>query len=185
MPSTHPSLWTVEEYYQLGTKDLLNHIERVELLEGQIFVTPPQCPLHAATTNWASDYLREILRGRAIIRTQLPVTLALNSKPEPDIAIVEIDVNRYVYHHPNPNEILLLIEIADVTLVCDRIFKALAYAKANILEYWVLDIHERQVHVFRQPTIDGYQQEFVVTDNLNFVAIAFPDIRITINQLFP
>ncbi len=79
----------------------------VELLEGQIVEMSPQGPLHAGTTQRASDYIKAQLIEQAHVRTPLPVTLS-TSEPEPDVAVVLIDRGAYGDHHPTPEEIFLL-----------------------------------------------------------------------------
>jgi Uma2 family endonuclease len=115
----------------------------------------------------------------------LPVTLQPNSEPEPDIAIVRFDDKEYSDRHPTPSDIFWLIEVADTSLQDDRTVKAPLYAKAGILEHWILDVNTRQVYVFRDPQDDGYGQEVVLTEENTLSAIAFPALTIALNQLFP
>ena len=185
MTSTKVRLWTVDEYHRLIETGILTTDEKVELLEGQIIQMSPQRPPHAATIQCASDYLRDLLSLRATIRVQLPITLLPNSEPEPDIAVVHVDYHKYFDHHPAPDEIFLLVEVAKTTLKSDRIAKASTYAKAKIPEYWVLDVQERQVHVFRDPVGEAYKQETTLNKDTTISTIAFADINVSLNQLFP
>lgn len=185
MTSTKVRLWTVEEYHRMIEAGILTPSDRVELLQGQIVRMSPQLPPHASTTQRTVRYLDRLLAERAYIRMQLPVMLQPNSEPEPDIAIVRFDAKEYSDRHPTPNDIFWLIEVADTSLKDDRTIKATLYANAGILDYWVLNVNTRQVHVFREPGEDGYAQE-AVWDEANLLsAIAFPDIPITLSQLFP
>lgn len=120
MTSTKVHLWNVYEYHRMIETGILTSDDQVELLEGQIIQMSPQRPPDAATTQCASDYLRDLLSGRAIVRVQLPITLLPNSEPEPDIAVVRIDSQRYIDHHPAPDEIFLLVEVAKTTLLRSR-----------------------------------------------------------------
>jgi Uma2 family endonuclease len=177
--------WTVEEYHRMITAGILTADDRVELLEGQIIEIVPQDPPHASVTDETTDELKALLRGRAKVRSQFPITLAPNSEPEPDIAVVRIDERRYYDRHPNPDDIYLLIEVADSTLSKDRNRKAKVYAKANILEYWILDVNERQVFVFREPQGEIYQSEQILTAAASLSPVAFPEITIEFQKLFP
>jgi Uma2 family endonuclease len=114
---------------------------------------------------------------------QLPITLA-TSEPEPDIAVVCIDAGGYGDHHPNPSEILLLIEVSYATLQIDRREKAPIYARANIPEYWILDVAAREAYIYRNPAPGGYQSEIVVADNAVMKMLAFPEIEISFSELF-
>ncbi|HEY9626096.1 MAG TPA: Uma2 family endonuclease [Coleofasciculaceae cyanobacterium] len=184
MLSTKAKLWTVEDYHRMVETGVLTGSDRVELLEGQVIEMNPQLPPHAATTQRAFRYLDRLLETVAYVRMQLPVTLKPKSEPEPDIAVVRIDANEYGDRHPTPEDIFLIIEVADSTLLGDRQQKALIYAKAGISDYWILDVNAKQVHVFREPTSEGYQQEAIVAANTVFAPVAFPDITIPLNQLF-
>lgn len=185
MTSTSVRLWTVDEYHRIIEAQILTSGDRVELLEGQILQMSPQQPPHAATTQRASDSLRNLLTGRATIRVQLPITLHPNSEPEPDVAVVRIDPDEYQESHPTPNDIFLLVEVADTTLYVDRKQKASTYAKAGIADYWVLNVRKRQVHVFREPKGENYQQETLLNEDTTLSPIAFPEIEVPVNQLFP
>jgi Uma2 family endonuclease len=178
-------LWTVDEYHRMLEAGILGERDRVELLEGQIVEMSPQLPPHASTTQRTARYFDRLLENRAYVRMQLPITLRPNSEPEPDVAVVQIDPNEYSDHHPRPDEILLIIEVADTTLESDRKQKALTYAKAGIADYWVLDVSNRQVYVFRQPTPAGYQQETRFNANTTLPLICIPEIEVLLNQLFP
>ncbi len=178
-------MWTVDDYHRMIATQILTTESKVELLEGQIIEMSPQLPPHAATTQRAWKYLNRILAGQADIRVQLPVTLRPNSEPEPDIAIVRIDPREYIGGHPTPDDIFLLIEVADSTLSRDRKKKSRTYAKAKIPEYWVLDVISLKVYVFREPGKDGYVQESVLEVDTTLLLVAFPEIEVEIKQLFP
>jgi Uma2 family endonuclease len=185
MTFTKLHLWTVDEYHRMIESGILSADQHVELLDGLIVEMTPQLPPHASTTSWASDNLRTMVQGRAAVRVQMPITLSPKSEPEPDIAIVQLTPDLYVNHHPTPREILLLVEVADRTLASDRTQKALTYAKAGISDYWILDVNTRQVYVLRQPTLTGYQQETILPANTILAPVAFPDLNVPLNQLFP
>lgn len=134
MLPTKVKLWTVDDYHRMVETGLLTTSDRVELLEGQIIEINPQLPPHAATTQRAFRYLDRLLETVAYVRMQLPVTLKPKSEPEPDLAVVRIDANEYGDRHPTPDDIFLIIEVADSTLLGDRQQKALVYAKASIAD---------------------------------------------------
>ncbi|MEH2452681.1 Uma2 family endonuclease [Nostoc sp.] len=145
----------------------------------------PKITPHAATTLCAFDYLKRSLAEVALVRVQDPIQLSQYSEPEPDIAVVQIDGRKYIDHHPASNEIFLLIEIADTTLEIDRKQKAPLYATARIADYWILDVNQHQVDVFREPGLEGYNEEFILDEDATLSLIAFPEIEIRISQLFP
>ncbi|NEU71260.1 Uma2 family endonuclease [Hassallia byssoidea VB512170] len=183
MTATKNRLWTVEEYHRMIDAGILTSNDKVELLEGRIIQMSPQKPPPAATTQRTSDYLKDILTDKAYVRMQLPITLS-TSEPEPDIAVVRIDAGTYSDHHPSAEEIFLLIEVAYTTLTFDKEEKAPIYARANILEYWILDIENRQVYIYRNPTTSGYKTETILQEDAALAPLAFPEIEIPFSELF-
>jgi Uma2 family endonuclease len=185
MTTTHVRLWTVKEYHQMITAGVFNPEERTELLEGKILRMAAKNPPHAATNLCAANVLNLALAGKALIRIQDPIALSPTSEPEPDIAVVQLDRQFYFDHHPSPDEVFLLVEIADTTLDYDRWQKAPAYARAGILEYWILDVNLYQIYRFYQPEGGKYREEQVLDQGSVVSMVAFPDVRIEVARLFP
>lgn len=185
MTQTKVRLWNVDEYHRMLETGIIAADERVELIEGQVIPMSAKNPPHAATTLCASDYLKRLLAEVALVRVQDPIQLSQYSEPEPDIAVVRIDPRKYINHHPAPNEIFLLVEVADTTLETDRKQKARLYARAGITDYWILDVNQRQVYVFREPGIEAYKLELILQEDARLSSIAFPEIEIQISQMFP
>ncbi|MDY6806603.1 MAG: Uma2 family endonuclease [Cyanobacteriota bacterium] len=183
MTATKIRLWTVEEYHKMINCGILTPESRVELLEGRIIEMNAQRAPHAATTQRASDYVKAQLNQQAHIRMQLPITLS-TSEPEPDIAAVNIDPKAYGDRHPTAKEIFFLIEVSDTTLRIDRQEKALIYAKANIPEYFVLDVSDRQAYLFRNPTPKGYNSQMLLSDKSVINPLKFPSVSLSSNQMF-
>ena len=177
-------LWTVDDYHRMIEAGILTTGDRVELLEGQIVEMSPQRPPHASTTQHVARYLDRLLEEIAYVRMQLPITLKPNSEPEPDIAVVRIDSNEYSDHRPVPDDIFLIIEVADTTLLSDRQQKAITYAKAGIADYWILDVNTQQIYMFREPGATGYEQESILTKGSTLVPLAFPTVQVYPDRLF-
>lgn len=175
--------WTVEDYHRMIAAGILTAEDRVELLEGQIVEMVPQDPPHASNTSSFANDLVLLFSRKAWIRTQLPITLSPNSEPEPDIAIVRIDANRYRDRHPAPQDVFLLIEIADSTFQRDRNRKAKIYAEAGIPEYWIVDINQQQVIVLSNPQTGIYQREQLFAADAQIAPIAFPDVSIDLQTM--
>lgn len=176
--------WTIEDYHRMIQTGILTTDDQVELLDGYIVEMPPQDPPHASITSIFSNDIAPLFSGKAWVRSQLPITIPPDSEPEPDIAIVRIDERRYRDRHPHPEDIYLLIEVADSTLSKDRNRKARLYAKANIPEYWIVDVKAQQVFVFQQPQGESYQSEQVFEATASLSPLAFPDVSIELQELF-
>ena len=155
----------------------------VELIEGQIIEMVPQEPPHAATTDEGGDYLKALFSGKAKVRAQLPVTLSPDSEPEPDFAIVRMNAHRYRNRHPEADDIYLVMEVAYLNLQRDRQYKTKLYAKAGIAEYWIINLQQNQVLVYRKPHNGHYQSEQVFTASDRIAPEAFPDIKVDLSQL--
>ncbi|MEM8641951.1 MAG: Uma2 family endonuclease [Cyanobacteria bacterium P01_G01_bin.54] len=97
------------------------------------------------------------------------------SEPEPDLAVVKPSPDFYAQQHPEPADVYLLVEVADSTLERDLTVKANLYAAAEIVEYWVLNVAAQQLHVFRKPQADGYQQQLILKGQETIDILAFPD----------
>jgi len=173
--------WSVEDYHKMIAAGILCD-RNIQLINGELIQMSPEGFFHAAYGGGIADYLRQLLKGKALIREAHPITLA-NSEPEPDIAIVKLPRRQYFQHHPNPQDIFWLIEISDSTLIYDLNQKQQIYALANIQEYWVLDIKFQNTIIFRQPQGNNYIQKLEL-DQGQINPVAFPEITILIDKLF-
>jgi Uma2 family endonuclease len=178
-------LWTVDEYYQMAKTGLIKPGEQVELLEGQIIQMTPQGPLHAATTDYAAELLKESLIGKALVRVEKPLRVGDRSEPQPDIAVVHLHPRRYADGHPSSEQVYLLIEVSDSSLDYDCETKAKLYAQTGIDDYWVLDAKNRQLHVFRDPKQGEYRQRFVLDEESCISLLAFSDVEIYVKEMLP
>ena len=177
--------WTVAEYHQMIEAGILGADEQIELIEGKIVEMSPQGPPHATTTGCVSEYFTQLLGNRVAIRIQVPVTLQPKSEPEPDIALVLPPQRRYRDHHPTEREIFLVIEIADSTIIGDREVKRKMYAKAGIADYWVIDVKNSYLFVFRNPRGETYLQEIELGRGDRVMPLAFPDVSVSVDELLP
>jgi Uma2 family endonuclease len=144
--------WTVLDYHRTSEMGILGSDERTELMNGQILLKASKSPSHALALRLLSMTLDTVLADQPFfVRTQDPIQLDDWSEPEPDLAIMRGTVLDYADHHPRPEEIELVVEVADSTLKQDGEIKDKLYAQAGIADYWVLDLKDRQLHVFRNP----------------------------------
>src|SRR5581483_6075006 len=159
-----PHRFTRDEYYRMGEAGLFAE-ERVELLDGEVITMPPQNPLHAGSTSRFATRLIRVLGTLFSVRMQLPIVLNDWSEPEPDVAICRFDPDDYRHEHPKASDVLLVVEVAATTLAYDRGRKVAAYASSGIPEYWIVNLVDRRIEVFRNPdaTMQRYREErFVV-----------------------
>jgi len=177
-------LISVKDYDEMIRHGILTSDDKVELLNGIIIEKMPKGIKHAAINDLVAEVFREKLGNQVVIRNQNPIVLDDYSEPEPDLVLAKPPREIYLERHPNPEDILLIIEISDSTLGRDRVTKSLAYAKAGIRQYIVLNVQDNSLEDYRQPAADGYQskQTYRTGDSLNLTS--FPDIEIKVEDLF-
>jgi len=138
----------------MGESGVLTEDDHVELLEGWIVPKLIHNPRHDATIDQIQEVLRPLLPGGWRVRIQSTITTG-ESEPEPDLAIVSGQAASFVTRHPAPAEIALVIEVADSSISTDREFKGRIYARARIPMYWLVNLVDAVVEVYRDPTGPG------------------------------
>src|SRR5262245_49978739 len=136
--------WTVEEYERMGAVGLLPGA-RTELIDGVVVDVSPQNPPHALCVERLTAALYRRLLDRARVRVQAPVRLAPHWMPEPDVALVRVDAP--ADRHPQPDDLLLVVEVSDTSLADDRGEKLAQYARSGVLVVWIVDLNGRGVEV--------------------------------------
>jgi len=186
-PRVH--LWTRDEYYKLGEVGLFED-RHIELIEGQIIELSPQGSVHSIAIIRVSKVLEAVFGSAYYARGQMPLNLGALSAPEPDVAIIEGPWEEDESAHPTTA--VLVIEVADTSLTYDRITKASLYAKAGIAEYWIVNVVDRQLEVYRQPGADpnaryefGYGETHILTPGDTVAPLARPEARIAVADLLP
>lgn len=177
--------YTSESYFRLVETGVLRPEDRVELLEGVIVAMSPQNPPHASVTAQVSDTLRDAIRKRAVIRVQSPLVASGYSVPEPDIAVVPGRHSDYVSGHPTTA--LLVVEVADTSLLPDRLTKAAIYATAGIPEYWVVNLRDDCVEVFRAPeqSAGRYSENLIARRGERLDLVSFAGSSVAVDDLLP
>lgn len=143
--------WRRVEYERLVDLGVLEG-ERLELIGGQLIVAEPKGSPHAAGVEMAGEALRAALPPGWIVRMQNPVARDDESVPEPDVAVVR---GRHTdYRHAHPASAALIVEVAESSLAFDRKQKGSLYARAGIADYWIVNLEDRVLEVYREPAPD-------------------------------
>lgn len=142
---------SVEAYHYLAEKNLIS--EKAELIEGVIVKKMPKSPIHAALVRRLIQFFQKSISEKYGISSENPLTLK-HSEPEPDIAIVDFREDFYATGHPQFAH--LIIEISLSTIAFDR-DKADIYASANIPEYWIFNLQNKTLEIYKEPMSDKYQ----------------------------
>lgn len=142
--------WTREEFYRLCEQGFFGPDDRVELIEGEIVVLPPPSPEHSAQIRKGVTSLVRLYGETHEICCQLPLDISGSFQPQPDFALVPIGATEDKVH---PSVVDLVIEVALSSLDYDKLVKLPLYAQAGIPEYWVIDLKNRLVEVYRDPAL--------------------------------
>ena len=179
--------WTVQEYHQMSDLGILDPSQRTELIAGQIILMTSKGTPHVLTLRLLATALENALgeRSAVFVSTQDPIRLDNFSEPEPDLVIVKGTILDYTQAHPGAEDIYLVIEVADSTLKQDCEVKDKLYARSSIAEYWVVDIKNRQVQIFRDPTPTGYGSQLILTETHSVSPLAFPALILAIASILP
>jgi Uma2 family endonuclease len=182
---SRPARWrfTTEEYHRMGEVGIFHEDDRVELIAGELIRMAAIGPRHAANVDRINDLFMARLERRAIVRVQNPVQLAAHSEPEPDIVLLRRRADYYATGHPQPEDVLLIVEVADTSLGYDRDTKVPLYAAAGIPEVWIADLQGDRLRVFRDPDAGEYRRVEVLTRNDSVAPLAFPDLLFSVDEL--
>jgi len=175
--------WTRTEYRRLIEMGILED-GKVELVNGEIWEKMGQGRRHIVVVTRIFKVLGLIF-GFDRLQSQSSLPVSEYGDPEPDLALLTRDVDQYLDEDPAPDDMLLVVEASDSTLRADLTAKARQYGSAGIPEYWVVDIPNRLLHVFRGPVADGYAAETILTLEDKVHPLAAPDAIVRVADLLP
>ena len=180
-----PARLTVEQYFALVDQGVLEENERVELLEGVVVAMASENVWHASGVRYAYEALRAAVEPRAYVDQQHCFIAGAMSVPEPDIAVLPGMPSDYLTHHPSSAH--LLVEVADSSLVQDRLTKTGIYAAAGIPEYWILARKGDQVLVSTGaiPSERRYAIVRIARRGETITLAALPDVTVRVDDLLP
>jgi len=151
--------FTVDEYHRMGEAGIFSEDDRVELINGEIVEMTPIGSQHAGLVRRLDRWLQRWIGDEVLVSAQQPVKIATDGEPVPDIAILRPRADDYTGSHPTPEDTLLVIEVADTSGVYDRNVKRRLYAEGGVPEYWVVDLPNASVAVFRTPRGGDYVEQ--------------------------
>ena len=182
---------SLDEYHWLIEHGFFQEDERVELIGGVLHQMSPEGPRHVAAIDRLLQHFFSELGDHAQIRVQHPLWLPVSgSEPEPDLVLAKKREDYYSGHHPVPEEVYLVVEVAASSLEEDQRVKVPVYAAAGIVEYWIVNLRDDLIEVYREPTSPDegapyYHQHlrFSAQDTVN--PAQFPDCAISVKDLLP
>ncbi len=175
---------TVDEYHRMAESGSFAPDARVELIDGVIIDMPPIGSSHAGTVDQLDALLHRAIGDRAIVRCQSPIQIGDYSEPQPDLALLTPRKSFYKDGHPTEHDTLLVIEVSDSTLDDDLHLKMALYARQGIREYWVVDLVNHRLHVFRNPAGARYEHTSSIDRPGALDITALPGTSIDLSSLF-
>jgi Uma2 family endonuclease len=174
----------VNRYEKMIAAGVLTKDDRVELIDGEMLEMAPMGTKHVAFTTRLLRTLIRVLGEEAIVCAGGPVRLGDFSLPEPDMTIVRPRIDDYAGKRAEPTDVLLVIEVSDSSLSYDREIKRLLYARYGIVEYWIIDVQDQCVHVYRQPRNGDYSDVECLRTGDVLRAKALPRAEVNLQALF-
>jgi len=182
--------FSIEEYHRLGELGFFDPDERVELIRGEIIKMAAKGRFHSVCNSLLVEELILLLSRRARVRVQEPIILTDDSEPEPDVVIARNRADNYLSSHPEPADILLVIEVSDSTLKYDRETKLSLYAEAGIANYGIFNLVGSQLEIHSEPYQErqgdfNYRSKRIVLPDETVAIPGFPDLSLDLSLVFP
>ncbi|MEI9893068.1 MAG: Uma2 family endonuclease, partial [Chthoniobacter sp.] len=179
-----PYRFTVKEWHRLGEAGFFADDGHVELLDGEIFAMSPVGSRHGAALYNLIDLFGEMNRRRYLIGAGNPVEADDYSEPLPDFMLVPRS-QKMAKRHPLTRDAFLIVEIADSSLVHDQGRKLRKYAQAGVQEYWIVNLQQDVVEIYRAPQGEEYLEYSVARMGDTVAPQAFPDAAISVSEIIP
>jgi Uma2 family endonuclease len=191
-PAPEVSLWrlSVEQYHEMVRYGILNEDDPVELLEGLLVTKMTKSTRHCLCRRLVQDALVRVAPKGWYADSQDPVTFRA-SEPEPDVVVVRGEIRDYADRHPGPADVDLVVEVADTSLRRDRGWKKAIYAEASVLVYWIVNLIDRRVEVYTDPTGAATKptyrqhQDFGEADQVPVLLEGREVARIAVREILP
>ena len=162
---------SVDQYHEMVRLGILGEDDPIELLEGLLIAKMTKNPAHSTVAYITREAIAEILPKGWHARGEQPIT-TVDSEPEPDVVIVRGNPRDYLQRHPAPSDVALVVEVADSSLQRDQTLKKRIYARAGIAVYWVMNLLDRRIEVYREPAAAAkppdyrHRQDYGTGDNI-------------------
>ncbi len=181
---------SVEQYHRMIEVGILTDADAVELIEGCLVTKMSKNPPHSRARRLMLKALERLAGDGWFIDSQEAVTLE-TSEPEPDVVVARKDANDYADRFPGPEDLLLVVEVADSSLSRDRDSKKRSYARARVVTYWIVNLNDRQIEVYTEPSGPGdrpdyaRRQDYPLTDEVPLVIEGREVGRVAVRDVLP
>ena len=174
----------VLDFERMVSAGILSQDDRVELIEGDLIEMAPIGSRHSACVeklNWLLS--QKVNLQEVFVRVQDSVRFGPESQPQPDIVLARYREDFYKVRHPGPDEIFLVIEVAESSLAYDREVKAPLYASAGVPELWIVNLADRTVETFAEPAGDGYASHHVLHGDALLYPSLLPAVFLRVDEI--
>ena len=183
IPPFRKHLTDVNEWHKMGEANIYPSDSRLELIEGEIFEMSPIGSNHASHLKRINKLFTRLIPENLFPSVQDPLQLGDLSEPEPDFMLLKPSEDSYASRHPVAEDVLLLIEIADSSLNFDQNQKLRLYAMHNIPEYWLLNLIDNCLEVYRKPKGEVFAEKTTLYQGDNITLSQLPDITIQVSEI--
>jgi Uma2 family endonuclease len=175
--------FNVNEYYRLADVGVPKWGEHDELLNGVVMDPFCSTPLHASVTHQIAEPFFHLPEKSCIVSIRNPVRLDECNELQPDVMLLKYNPNYYSQRHPGPEDVLLLIEVADASLDYDREDKLPVYGRAGVSEVWIVNLIGLTVEIYREPNFTGYGSKTVLRTGDQARPLTFPGVAVDVTEL--
>lgn len=182
LPDVEVHRWTRQEYERAASAGAFRD-RRVELIDGVVYDMSPQDSPHATGVTKAHRALTAAFPSGFVVRSQMPLALGRHSMPEPDLAVVPGEPDDYGTSHPTAA--VLIVEVTDSSQHHDRSRKVQIYARAGVQDYWIANLVQDVLEVYREPVKGIYRQKLILHRGESISPLARPEVSVSVDDLLP
>ena len=170
-----PHRFTADEYHAMHEAGVFGIEQRMELIRGEIYFMAAMGAAHYRAIKILNRLLSQSYSNHAYIVPQAPIKTWDNSEPEPDFALLKLESKD---DPPFAKDVLLVVEVSDATVKFDQSVKLAEYARSSIAEYWIVNLKDRQLEVYRQPDGERYLNVQIVKPDIAFAPLFASDVSV-------
>lgn len=174
--------FTVDEYYKMAEAGILSEDDRVELIDGEVVKMAPIGIRHARCVNNLTRIFSR-LADEALLQVQNPIRLNPASEVQPDVTLLRLRDYSKDQHHPGPEDVLLIVEVSDTTLLWDRREKIPLYARASIPEVWIVNLQQERIEAHSQPEGGAYKTVRRLRRGQSVAVLGFSEAKLRVEDV--
>ncbi len=176
--------FSVDDYHKMIELGMIEDFEKAEIIDGELVQKMTIGDAHAAAVNLLNRIFSRNVPDAVLVSVQNPLRLSEFDEPEPDVVLA--DLTKYNgRRHPRPAEVILVVEVSDVSLKYDRDVKLPLYAEAGIGEVWIVNLPNKVVEVHREPKLGIYQRVDIYAAGETIASSAMQDLKIDVDNILP